>query len=134
MSDEQPKYKWPTSLGGKVDRLQKLDEDRDALMAKVKVVETEYKALEEHLIETIPKNDLQGASGKLAAVKLDRKPVPTATDWDKVYAYIKKTGYFNLLKKQLVSKACNELWEAKKVIPGVEVYTVIKLKLSKLKG
>jgi hypothetical protein len=132
IEEDTPKYKWPTSLGGKVDRLQKLDEDRDALMAKVKVIEKEYSALEDYLIENIPKDDLQGAMGKTAEVKIARKSVPNAEDWDKIYAYIKKTGYFNLLKKQLVSKACNELWEAKKVIPGVGTFTVLKLKLKRL--
>jgi hypothetical protein len=126
-------YRWPASLGGRIDRLQTLDEQRDALMMKVKELETEYSALERELIDSIPKADLQGAFGKTASVKLDMRQVPTAQDWDKLYAHIKKTGAFDLLQKRLSTTACKDRWEAKRAIPGVEPFTVIKLKLSKLK-
>jgi len=130
---EESKYIFPKSLGSCVDRLKTLDVKADAIKAQLKVVEDEYRALEAHLIESIPKEDLQGATGKTARVELDRKPVPTAKDWDKLYAYIKKTGAFDLLHKRLSTTACNERWAAKRVIPGVESFTVVKLKLTALK-
>lgn len=135
-TDDTPpaeKYAFPKSLGACVDRLRALDAKADLIKHQLKEVEDEYSALEAHLIASIPKEDLQGATGRTARVELDRKTVPTAKDWDAIYAYIKKTGAWELLHKRLSSTACNERWAAKRTIPGVEPFTVVKLKLSVLK-
>jgi hypothetical protein len=132
-TEEDRRYVFPASLGACVDRLRALDAKADLIKRQLKEVEDEYGALEKHLIDSIPKEDLQGATGKTARVELDRKTVPTAKDWDAIYAYIKKTGAWELLHKRLSTTACNERWAAKRVIPGVEPFTVVKLKLSPLK-
>lgn len=132
-AEPKKQYKFPASLGARVDRLQYLDSKRDGLMAQVKEIESEYSALENLLLSEIPKDDLEGATGKVAQVKIERKTVPNAKDWDAVYSYIKKTGAFDLLQKRLSSSACNERWAAKRAIPGVEPFVRISLKLTKLK-
>lgn len=134
VSEEDRRYVFPKSLGACVDRLQELDLKKDKIRALLKEAEEEYTALENYLIDTIPKSELQGATGRIASVKLDPKTVANAKDWDKIYSYIKKTSAWDLLYKRLNNKACNDRWEAKRVLPGIEPFRVVKLKLTALKG
>jgi len=46
------------------------------------------------------------------------------TDWEKLYAYLKRSGDMQLLERRLSTKACDELIEHRggKEIPGVSLY------------
>lgn len=123
-------FKFPKLVGGCVDRLQELSVRLDDLEATRKAIQREYDALETHLIETLPKSELDGAVGKTAVVRITRTVVPNAADWDAIYSHIKRNGAWELLQKRLSVTACRERWEAGKVIPGVEQFTRVALKLT----
>lgn len=137
MPEAKPKpktYKFPATIGACVDKLFALDQTIDHIQKKadreLKPLKDEYAALEEHLIQTIPKEKLNGAVGKKATVQLDHPEFPNVKNWPKLYAYIVKNKAWDLLQKRVSSTACRERWSAKKVIPGVEVFRDTKLKLT----
>lgn len=124
-------FKIPKTPGGIVDRIFDLQEQEDELNAKAGKLETERKFLENHLLDTLPKSDLDGLVGKTATVKIRRVLVPKATDWSKVWSYISRTKSYDLMQKRLSSEACRLRWDDKKTIPGVTQFQHVGLSVTK---
>lgn len=124
-------YKWPKTLGALADKLYTLREERLAQQRAVAVLEDEEKALALHILDTFPKQELEGARGKVGKVNRQTKIVPKLSDPDKFYAHLKKTGEFDLLQRRLHEAAFVARWDAGKVIPGTEKFTVVSLSISK---
>lgn len=53
--------------------------------------------------------------------------------WDRLYAYIMKTGDFDLLHKRLTTTAVQERWDAGVVVDGVVPVAVTSLMIRKVK-
>jgi hypothetical protein len=123
--------KMPRSLGACADLLHDLREERLELQRRAEAIEAQERALKEHIIRTMPKDDT-GAAGKHHKVAIITKEVPTVEDWPKLHAYIKRTGAFDLLSRRLNEAAVRERWEDRKQIDGVGVYTVVTVSLTKV--
>jgi len=122
----------PKSFGACADRLFKLSEERAALNRKVEKIEEEEKAIKEHLIKNLPKDDSRGVLGKLAKAEIKTKHTPTVKDWDLLYKHILRTKDFSLMQRRVSDAAVKERWEAKKTVPGVDVLTVVKVSITKI--
>lgn len=122
---------FPKTLGACIDALYTLREERRVIEAKAKLVHEKEAELEKHLLDTFSKTDLDGAKGKKATAGVSRNTVPSVKDWDKLYAYVKKTGAWDMLQRRVSATAYRERLDAKKVVPGVEPFEVIKLSLQK---
>lgn len=131
MADKQG-FKIPKSIGACADRLYQCQNERYELQKLVDNLKEEETALKDHIINTLPKSEASGVSGKLARVSVYTKPVPQAKDWSKIYAYIKKTGSFDLLQRRLAEKAISDRFEAGKKIPGVEIFNAVAVSINKL--
>lgn len=128
-----PPIKLPKSLAACADLYSNL---RDARLAKDKeaaALKEQEEFVKNHLIDSIPKSEATGVSGKVAQVAVVRKKIPKVMDWAKFQAHILKTKDFSLLNRAINKKAIEERWEAKKVTPGVEAFDVVTLSLHKLK-
>lgn len=90
-------------------------------------------ALEDWFIEQLPAEDATGTAGKLGRVEIKRKTIPTVEDWPKFYAYVKKTGAFELMQRRLSDKAIDERWEANKEVPGVGRFIKKTVSITKVK-
>lgn len=126
----------PKLLGTCVDNLKKLRDEKAALKkkhdAEMKKITDQITALENHLIETIPKSKLNGAMGKLAKVSLIKKDVPTVDDWSKVYDYIGSHDAFDMMQRRVNVKAIEDRWKAGEKIPGVTTFTKVTLSVTKV--
>lgn len=124
--------KLPKTLAACADRLFKLKAEKAAAQAKVEAIDEERKALEAHLIASLPKSDATGVAGKLARVTVVSKLVPQAADWPKIHAHIKRTGSFDLLQRRLNDAAVRERWEAGNKLPGVDAFEKLTISLNKV--
>lgn len=79
-------------------------------------------------------NDQKGVTGKIARVEIKKKTVPSVTDWDKFYKYIKKNEAFDLLNRAVNAKGIQERWDAKKQVAGVEPFERPSVSLTKANG
>ena len=135
-SAAKPKFKIPKTIGACADRLYEikaaLAEINRSVADKIETLETERKAITDYVINNLPKSEATGVAGKLARVTVVKKEVPQVEDWDKFYAYIKKTGSFELLGRSLSAPAIKERWEAKKAVPGVKAFDVVTISLNKV--
>jgi hypothetical protein len=121
----------PATLGACADLLFKLRAARlvqDKLAADMKAQETE---LTNHLINTLPKSQAEGVTGKFGKVKILQKNVPQVKDWDAFQKYILKTKDFSLLQRRAGDAAIKERWDSGKTVPGVEAFTVTTLSITK---
>lgn len=125
-------FKFPKTIGACADRLYTLREERLKQQKLVDAIEAEEKALKEHIIQTLPKSEATGASGKVANVKVVPKTVPQVEDYDKFYAYVAKNKRFDLLQRRLNDKAIQDMWEAKKQVPGVKAFNTCTVSCTKV--
>lgn len=126
------KFKVPKTLAQCADLAYELRERRLAVSKQADNIEVAEKLLKEHLIQNLPKSEASGVAGKTARAKIEKKDVPRVADKKKLLAHIKKTGDFDLLQAAINTAAVQERWDAKKKVPGVESFTVVKVSLTKV--
>jgi hypothetical protein len=127
------KLSLPKSMGACADKLFEMREQRLQAQKVVDDLKAQESALRDHIIDNLPKGDT-GASGKHHQCRVYTDQVPRIEDSDKLFAYIKKTGNFDLLQRRLNDAAVKERWEDKVSIPGVESFGIVKVSLTKIKG
>lgn len=132
MADTAKPFKFPKTLGACADKIYELRDKRLAAQKLVDAIETEEKALKEHVINTLPKSEATGVAGKLARATVVTKKVPQVEDWEAFYKHVKKTGDFDLLSRSLGKAAIEARWEAKKVVPGVKAFNAVSLSITKV--
>jgi len=94
------------------------------------------KTLDDYFVATLKVGESSGVQGMSSRTQIseDVIPVVAAADWPKVYAYIKRTGSFEILNKALNRTAVRERWDAKKQVPGVNKFIAKKVSCTKLSG
>ena len=111
----------PQKLGTLIDNMQKIRVERAALAKKDKELEDKLNDLEKDVKERLLAEGMDKASGKLATASLKRSLVGNVKDWEKVYAYVKRSGNFQLFQRRLSDAAYREILEKKGAdIPGIE--------------
>jgi hypothetical protein len=126
------KFKIPKRVGDVADLLYKTRAERLAKKKEMEDLQAQETALKNYLIDTLPKSEASGVAGKAARVQILVKQRVGVSDWDKFYAYIKKSGSFDLLQRRPSEAAIKERWEGQKVVPGVEAEPYVDVSITKL--
>jgi len=133
VTPKRSKLRMPKTIGACADLLYKLRDEKAAAKKVVDAIEADEKMVKEYIIQTLPKSNAEGVTGKVANVAVVRKEVPQVKDWDKFYAHVKRTNAWDLMQRRLSDSAVKERWEAGKKIPGVEVFTAVSVSCTKAK-
>ena len=127
--------KAPT-LGGLIDKLNDVREEKRKLAEQEKELNARYAEIEEQLLQRLDAEGMDKATGKKATASISKVVVASVTDWEKAYAFIKKTGYFHLLQRRVSDPAFRELLEQKGEAAmkkaGMESFTKTNLNLRSL--
>ena len=116
-----------------VDLLYELPDTRKIVGGGADAIEDYEKAIKAFLIDNVSKEEGGGGIvGRSAKCVVKTDTVPTATDWDAVYRYIKKNNRFDLIQRRLSTEAIREIWDAGKDVPGVGKFTAVKLSITKV--
>ena len=107
--------------------------ERLILEKQVETMKSEESQLKAAIIKSLVDAKISSVGGKLVSVAVVRKEKPTVEDWEKLYAYIKKTESFDLLQRRLSETAVNLRWEDEIKIPGVTSFPIDELSYSKVK-
>jgi predicted nuclease with TOPRIM domain len=110
------------SINTVADDILKLQTRRKKLEEQAGVIEAQEKDLKKELQELAEKSNLTFGGNKKSAWKLTPQVVPQATNWDEFYEYLHENKYYHLLQRRPAVKACQELWEQKIEIPGIEKF------------
>lgn len=121
----------PKTLGACADELKAVKDQMSELNKDLAALQARRTQLENKLIEDLPASDAEGVVGKTVRATVVVKNVPVIEDWGVLVKYIKKTGDFDLLRRQVSTEAVEERWEAKKRVPGVGVFKKKKVSLTK---
>jgi len=126
--------KIPKRIGTVPDLLYKTKQTRLALQKVVDLLKVQEQTLKDYAINTIPKSKSTGVSGAIANIRIVPKTALRATDWEKVYKFIKANDAFEMLQKRLSDKACEERLDArgKRGLPGIEEYPYVDISLTKV--
>lgn len=125
-------FKVPKTVGACADLLFELRAKKSEAKKVVDEIEAQEKAVKDFLIENLPKSSQTGAVGKLAKAQVVTKQEPQVENWDALYAHISKTKSWDLLQRRLSTGAIKERWENKKQVPGVGVFPVVSVSVTKV--
>lgn len=129
---DAPEY--PASLGGCIDQLYKLREDRLELENRVKELKKDEEALRQHIFEKFGEADVDGAKGKIASAGIVRSTVAHITDFETACNWIARRKAWDLLYRRIADPAYRERIDAGIVVAGVEPFPVTKLSVTKVGG
>lgn len=128
----------PKSLGACVDLYHAKRQERLAIEAQAKLVKDQETSIYEHIIANIPKGD-GGAVGKQFKAIRTESDVYSIEDDTEFYAFIKRTGSFDLLNRAINQKAVRERLEDDKFtkkfpkgVPGTKAFKKIALSVTKV--
>jgi hypothetical protein len=124
-----PSFKFPKTVGAKVDHLVGLrDKKRDA-QEVVDKIEEEMKALEVELLDQMDKEGTVKITGKNATASISETTVFTLEDDDAFFKFVHKHKYFHLFQRRLSDPAVREIFESKGVVPGCSPFVKRKINL-----
>lgn len=123
--------KVPKTLGARADRLYAIKLEKKKLRDSIAKLDTERIAIEESIIQDLPKSQAEGVTGKVANVRIVKKDVPTVKDRETFLKYVSRTKAWDLLPRSVNNKAIEERWNDKKKVPGIGVFTALKISLTK---
>lgn len=124
--------KYPKSIGACIDMLYEQRAERLELQKIVDNAKAEEAKLEEHIINSFGKQELNGAKGDVAIAAVKRDTVLNVTDWDGLLAWVVKTKSWDVLRKQPSSTAIKARWNNHEEVPGVEPFVKVSLSLTKV--
>jgi hypothetical protein len=119
-----------STVGELSDQMWLLREKKRELEAQASAVEKEIAPLELQLLELMKNQGIEMGRGQYATFTRKESVVPVAEDWDAIYKYIARNGYFHLLHKRLSEAACRELFEKNGAIPGMVPFTKVSIRLT----
>lgn len=123
--------KIPRELGQAIDLLYQLENQRKDFQRKADVYDRAAKDLKAILINEVKKQDLNGAAGAVARIKISTERVASLKDFAEFFKYLVKTKNPALIQRRINNEAVREIWESGKEVPGVEPFDVVKLSLTK---
>ncbi len=122
---------FPEYLGGCIDMLYEMREERLKLQREIDELKEKEEALKTHILNTFEEEKLEGSKGVLATASITRRVVARPLDWDAIFQYVKINDAFDLLQRRITDTAYRDRLEHGEQVPGVEPFTVIGLSLTK---
>jgi len=111
------------TVGGLIDELFLLREQRRKLAETDKDLRDQYSDLEARLIAAFDLQETTQARGRSATATLNEEELATIIDWDQVHNFIRSQNAFYLLQRRINSAAWREAAaERGEPIPGTTVF------------
>lgn len=127
-----PLKKPKLTIGGLIDQMSALREERRRLDAQSAELQKASDVLETQLIELMDAEGTTKSTGHVASASIDETVEFKSRDWDSFMAYVAKTKQFHLVQHRVSAPSVRELFESKGKVPGLEPYTKRKISLRNL--
>ncbi len=113
----------PETVGGLIDELFLLREQRRKLAETDKNLRDQYAELEASLIAALDQQEATQARGRSATATLNEEELATVVDWHLVHEFIRSQNAFHLLQRRMNSAAWREAAaERGEPIPGTTMF------------
>ena len=121
------------TVGGLIDELFLLREQRRRLAETDKDLRDQYSELEARLIAALDQQEATQARGRSATATLNEEELATVIDWHLVHDFIRSQNAFFLLQRRINSAAWREAAaERGEPIPGTTVFTKRSIALRRI--
>lgn len=127
-----PLKKPKLTIGGLIDQMSALREERRRLDAQSAELQKASDVLETQLIELMDAEGTTKSTGHVASASIAETVEFNTQDWDSFMAYVAKTKQFHLVQRRVSAPSVRELFESKGKVPGLEPYTKRKISLRNL--
>jgi len=124
---------YPKTLGACIDELYRQRTARIELQRKADDLREKEHLLEQHIRGLLAAQGLESSRGKAATATVTTRTIGSVVDWARLFAYIKKTGNFDLIQRRINDTAFRARLDDGVEVPGVEAITVQSLSLTKAK-
>jgi hypothetical protein len=121
----------PKTLGGLVDRLFDVRQERYRLQHEAEALREQERDVEEALKSNLTKKDLAGVVGRRASCELKRKQVVRIVDFERLARWCSRRRAWDLLQRRVNDRAVKDRLEAGKRVDGVELVPLFRISLSK---
>lgn len=111
------------SLGECINELHHIRERKREVNQELSELEHLYKALEQEILNLMDAQGTELARSSRACASISTQLVPTVTDWDAFYGYIRDTDQLHLLQRRVTTTAWRELVDSGETVPGTEPFT-----------
>lgn len=125
------KFKMPAKVGDAIDLLYQIRGIRLAAQKEVDLAQEGEKKIADYINAVFDSSGLDSAKGSIASFSKTMKVVYKITDWAKLKTWLKKTGQIEVLQQRPTSSVCQELWDDKKPVPGIEQMHISGYSLNK---
>lgn len=119
-------------IGSLIDRLSDLRLVKADLERQVDAVASQIKEVEVQIMHMMAEQNLESASHGGLVVRPTEHTYAKAENWDAFYAYVRETGYFQLLERRLAVKSYREFLDLGRQVPGLVPTKVLKLSVNKV--
>ena len=129
----EKKIKFPKTMGALADMLYKNKLELATAKKAHTKLDDERKAIIAHVIATFPKQDLDGALGKLGKLEIKSKDRPQIDDREKFNKYIAKHGAFDMLQARVSDKAITDRIDdgVKMSTMGIKMFNTVTVSCTK---
>ncbi len=121
-----------STVGAQIDKLWKLKLEVDKISGQLAKIKMKKQTLEDDILRGFTKDEIDSVKGRTAKVSIVRTVVPQVADSEAFFKYVKKTKSFDLLQKRISTAAFRERISTGKIIPGIETFTRVSLRLTKV--
>jgi len=120
-------------IGTLIDRLYKADAAIKLANLELEKKKATRTKIEVEIFARFRKDDIDGASGKLAAITLRRSKNASLRNWKKLAGYVYRYKALDLFQRRISKQAWEDRLATRKgkAIPGIEMYEVVKISLHK---
>ena len=120
-------------LGDMIDALYKQDKEIKAVEATLREAKSVREDIQQKLLEKLGSDKLNGAKGRLAVASVRETPHPSLSNRPKFLKWVIKNQAFDLFQNRIASKAYFDRIEEGEAIPGVKVFTSIRVSVTRAK-
>jgi hypothetical protein len=121
------------TVGGLIDELFLLREQRRKLAETDKSLQAQYAELETRLIAALDLQETTQARGRSATATVTEEDFASVTDWTAVYDCIRRTESWFLLHKRISNASWKELTELNgESVPGTQAFRKRSISLRRL--
>ncbi|WP_075881493.1 hypothetical protein [Vreelandella massiliensis] len=117
------------TLGELIDQREQLRDQKRALTGELKGVDAQLYANEEALLEALDAAGLEHAKIDGVSVSVSEQTMPSVTDWDSLYDFIKQNDAFYMLQRRVSTGPYREMLQMEQDVPGVEPYVQRKVNM-----
>lgn len=118
-------------LGQQIDNIRALDMEINRAKKVVKDLKSRRYKLENKLLRSFDKDDIDGCKGKMGVASLRKLRIPQINNLRRFHKYILKHKALDLLQNRVAKGAYMARLEEGEAVPGVGIFTKVSISVRK---